>query len=124
MGNYISLSKFSSARDELLYMITNNGWANDSDGRSESPTGSFALIIIEPTELAEVAQSIASEIADMEQYDDFDPHQLIGYFVCQENELGHWNVIEFGTADGARESYACLEADFAAYNGDLDMDED
>lgn len=77
--------KFENGREEVLYRISLDGWANAIDGHCESSTGTFAKIIIEPEELAEITEAFEEEI---EEAGLTDTQELIGRWLLLENGLG------------------------------------
>lgn len=84
--------KFDSARDEALYVMSVNGWANQSSGNVEAPTGYFSLICNSRAELPEILDAFETEFASI---DGFAPDSLIGNFIMEESEIGFVYVTEF-----------------------------
>ncbi|QIN94564.1 hypothetical protein PP460_gp012 [Streptomyces phage Muntaha] len=101
--------KFDSQRDELFYVMTLDGWANESSGNVECPTGFFARISNEPREVAEIRDAFPTETKGLSNAD------IVGHFLCQENEQGFWYVREFDNPRELLTTYQALEAEYAEW---------
>jgi hypothetical protein len=86
------MSKFDSDRDRLLYVMSLEGWANASSGNVECPTGFFARISNEPREVPEIRDAFPTESAGISNAD------IVGHFLCVENDQGFWYVTRYETA--------------------------
>jgi hypothetical protein len=97
------MSKFDSARDELLYVMTLEGWANESSGESDAPMGFFARISNSPNEIAEIRDAFPRETVVL------DDAEMIGHFLCQENSQGFWYVESFDSEYELKRAYRHLD---------------
>lgn len=124
---FISLGKFSSARDSILSYLTSVGWANDSDGSVEAPTGWFAKISNDPADVHVPNTEITSVLADwFEQNPEVvdSPElrkELEGHFLVRENEQGFVYVEEFKWAANRDAAYNRLEREYSEW---LEPEED
>lgn len=57
--------KFNSARDELLYRLAVEGWANETSGDVQSRTGWFARISNAVDELGEIRSGFEDDIVHL-----------------------------------------------------------
>lgn len=87
--------KFDSVRDEILSLMVNEGWANESDGNVESITGFFARISNDESEVIEIIDAFAGQAFEIDP--NFDVSELLGFFLLEENEMGFVYVTEFNT---------------------------
>jgi len=101
------MSKFDSARDELFYVMTLEGWANESSGSVECPTGFFARISNSQAEIAEIRQAFTEESRAVSD------NEIIGHFLCTENDQGFWYVEEFDTESELLAAYNRLDATYS-----------
>lgn len=92
--------KFDSARDEALYQMTLEGWANQLDGNVEAPTGWFALIVNEPADMLEIMQGF--------DFNESLREPLTGYFILIENDQGFVTVESFDNELAAAAQYTAL----------------
>jgi len=101
---YKSLGKYSSARDDLLHYLSVNGWANDSDGNVEAPTGYFWEIANGPADVHSSNTEFNSlieewlqqnpEVTDSEEL----RSELVGEFILTENNQGFISVYKCSNA--------------------------
>jgi hypothetical protein len=105
------MSKFDSARDELLYVMSLEGWANASSGNVECPTGFFARISNDAREIPEIRQAFPDESAGISNAD------IRGHFLCIEDSLGFWHVTRYETARALELAYSALEAEYIEWLG-------
>lgn len=104
------MSKFDSKRDELFYVMTLEGWANASSGNVECPTGFFARISNSAQEIEEIRQAFTEETRAVS--DD----EIIGHYLCTENDLGFWYVEEFPTESALISRYEQLERIYSEWD--------
>lgn len=101
--------KFRSARDEVLYQISLEGWANESNGDVESPTGYFSRITITPEELREVTEAFSDTIEEL----GFKlTGSLVGFFLLTEDGQGFVEVDEFPDETALTQAYREREAEY------------
>jgi hypothetical protein len=106
------MSKFDSPRDELLYAMTLDGWANESSGDVESPTGFFARISNADNEIAEIRDAFPEESAGISNA------SIVGHFLCLENSQGLWSVIEYESAYLLERTYQEIDRAYGEWLGD------
>lgn len=95
---YNPLGKYSSARDDLLHYMCTNGWANDSDGNVEAPTGYF-------WEISNTAEDVSVNNGEfnslIKEWLEDNPEvtdsgilraELVGNFIVTENDQGFISV--------------------------------
>ena len=88
--------------------ITLGGWANLSDGDVEAPTGFFALVHIEPNELAELKAAFDDEYGFV--------LPMPGSYLYGQDSNGNSSVTEYLTLDRALEAYNQLSREFALWS--------
>lgn len=98
--------KFDCVRDEVLHLMSLEGWANESDGNVESITGFFARISNDENEIIEIIDGFAKEAFEIDP--NFDMSELLGFFLLEENEMGFVYVTEFNTQRELIERYTEL----------------
>lgn len=103
------MSKFDSRRDEALYAMSMEGWANDSSGTAEAPTGWFCKITNTAAEMSEVRDAFSdfSDVADAD---------LIGFFLCVENDQGFWNVTTLPSQQALNNAFNTLVEEYAKWD--------
>lgn len=82
--------KFSSPRDEVLYIMAQNGWANEVSGEVGGSSGWFARVINSEDELMEIKFAFSEQI---ERVGLTDLSELLGYWIVNENNLGFVEAI-------------------------------
>lgn len=105
-GSYFR-TKFDSARDEYLYTMWLDGWAEASDGESEAPTGFFCMMSNTEKELPEIHDAFGWLYPTKDLPDS---NALIGNFLIVTDDHGMVWVLSY-------ESRAELEK---AYNDSVD----
>lgn len=123
---FISLGKFSSARDSILEYLCNNGWSNEDFGNVEAPTGyvyrisnTLAEVQMENSEVTSLLGDWFegnSEVTDSPELRE----ELIGHFIVTEDNQGFVRVAKFDTEKEMLAEFQRLED---AYN-EWDTDED
>lgn len=86
--------------------IVTAGWANESDGNVEAPTGHFAYVTIEENEVSDVLDAIGFD-------EDFAPI-FPGAFIVMEDSDGNTELIEFSS--NALAAFRALQRDYAIWN--------
>jgi hypothetical protein len=115
---FISLGKFSSARDSILSYLTSVGWANDSSGSVEAPTGWFAKISNDPADVHMPNTEITSILGDWfeENPEVVDSpelrKELEGHFMVRENEQGSVSVISYDKKWELDKDFEVLSAEY------------
>lgn len=80
--------------------IVTGGWANQSDGSVESPTGHFALITIEPNERTELLDAFKGELQRT-------PYP--GAYLLIEDSDGNATLTEYVSNGAAKRAYDQLD---------------
>jgi hypothetical protein len=110
----MQLGKFNSDRDELLYVMTLEGWANESSGNVESPTGYFARISNGPRDIAEIRDAFPEETRPVSD------SEITGHFLLQENDLGFVSVSEYDSEAELIRVFRMLEETYADWDSEDD----
>lgn len=119
---FISLGKYSTARDSILHYLVTNEWGDASDGDVEAPTGWFARISNAPAEVHIPNLEITSVLSD---WFDANPEvtdseelrtELVGHFLVVENSQGFVSVEEFPTLEALESSYRERELAFYVWD--------
>lgn len=97
-------SRYASARDEALHLMSQEGWASESSGDVAGPAGWFARVSNSADELAEVADAFEDDLQTL----GVEPAQLLGHFLLQETAEDGFNVEEYPNAVSANLSYVML----------------
>jgi hypothetical protein len=119
---FISLGKFSSARDSMLHFLSGVEWCNASGGSVEAPTGWFAKISFLPAEIHIPNTEITSVLEDWfeanpEVIDSPELRkELEGYFIVRENEQGFVTVTEVSSSYVLDAEYQKLETAFDVWD--------
>jgi hypothetical protein len=118
------MSKYDCARDEVLDVMVMEGWANQSDGNVEAPTGHFACVCNSETELDEVLLAFAEDIARVSDewgtmgngaYRD---GCLVGHYIVRTNNQGFVSVESFETLAECESAYAQLQNAFYEWDSE------
>lgn len=106
--------KYACIRDELLDVIQNMGWANESSGDVECATGHFARISNGTDEVGELVDALPDEyqVAGREHY-----RGLVGHFLVVTDSLGFVTVTEFTSEPDLLAAYQELEAEYSLWEG-------
>lgn len=103
------MSKFDSARDELLYAMTLDGWANESSGNVECPTGYFARISNDPQDVPSIRDAFPNETKGMSNA------VMVGHYLLRENDQGFVYVSEFSNSVELIRAYRVLESEYSEW---------
>ncbi len=88
--------RYENPRDQLLWTICENGWANASSGDVAAPMGKFYRISNSEAELVELVQAFADTLRE-QQFDT--PAQLFGNFLVRSDDQGFVDVFEYENPD-------------------------
>lgn len=105
------MSKFDSPRDEVLHLLTVEGWANESDGDVQSPTGWFARISNSSAELNEIRDAFKSEV-----WRSFDWASILGHWMVVEGSDGVVHVGEYLNEAAVMFAFQELQFKFGEYD--------
>lgn len=108
MTKYITQEVNTQLARDLQRVVT-AGWANQSDGNVEAPTGHFAKIIIEPNELNELVNAV---------FDGEDCLLGAGYYLLTEDSDGNALVEQFAERTPLHAEYNRLVSDYAHWDGE------
>jgi hypothetical protein len=98
------LGRFSTLRDEYLYNMAVDGWANESDGSTEAPTGYFYRISNEPDDIREIARVFGNPVDG-----------IIGHFLLIEDSNGFVSVGTYADAQTLEEDFKALTDEYSAW---------
>ena len=102
--------KFSSKRDELLWIMSVEGWANESSGNTESPSNWFARFNIYQNELSEIRSAF-----DAEGFKEVTDSDLVGNFLVVEDSQGFVYVTKYDTQIQCREAFLELDREYGRW---------
>lgn len=113
-------------RNESLHRLCWHGWADESDGQVEAPTGCFWRLTITEAELPEIASVLLASADELPSLDNlFNPdllRSLIGAWIVTEDTHGCVTAVDWSTDepargfdDRARVRFLGLQREFAAY---------
>lgn len=106
----MQLGKFNSDRDELFYVMTLEGWANESSGNVECPTGYFARITNNPPDIEGIRDAFPNESENVSDAD------IIGHYLCQENSQGFWSVYSYDSEAELIRAYRVLDETYSEWD--------
>lgn len=98
--------KYASLRDEVLHLLCEWEWGNESGGNVEAPTGFFWRITITPEELPEITDLLMSatdELAILDTLRGLDKSTLVGAWIVVEDSDGFVTVTDWRTDEPVRE---------------------
>lgn len=104
-----------TAREALFSAMVNDGWACESTGDIEAPTGYFAWMTNAPDELDEIREAFEDII---QVYGDVADEDLIGAFLVTGDDHGRVFVERFDSEMALRAEYARLEDIYAGWSDD------
>ncbi len=91
------------------------GWNNLSDGNVEAPTGHFAIISIEESELKEFNEVFEEQVGDYTF--------VTGFYLLTEDSDGNSRLREYQTLDDSLKVFNELQVEFSAWSDEEDADE-
>lgn len=89
--------------------IVTGGWANESDGNVEAPTGHFALVVINENDLPSF-----TDLFEQPEFDGLDV-PVFGNYVFLEDSDGNGHLYKFLTAFWADKFFRDLEREFSQW---------
>lgn len=113
--------KYGNHIDETLYVMSLEGWANESSGDVEAPTGWFARISINEQELPEVVLAFMEDIQNIGLDT---PSALLGHWLLRENSIGFVDAEEYDTEDELKAAYDELDGRYGEWLGQDEPDTD
>jgi hypothetical protein len=127
---FIALGKFSSARDSILEYLCSNGWATESFGDVEAPTGYVYRI---SNTIGDVNKRNGEFNSIMGDWFEQNPEvrdsvalrqELVGHFIVTENSQGFVNVTEIATANELAREFDRMAGEFETWAGLDDLDDE
>lgn len=106
----------SSEYDNFFKSATAGGWANESSGDVEAPTGWFAKMTVLPTEVASVIEAFQDEFNEIELREPDKITELTGFFGCEITNLGFIWVYRFASQSDLDEWYQAKVDEFDAWD--------
>ncbi|UOK18420.1 hypothetical protein SEA_BRUHMOMENT_104 [Arthrobacter phage BruhMoment] len=119
------LGKYSSDRDNILHFMCNNGWANDTFGDVEAPTGFVYRITNNTADVQYINSEITSLIEDqlalygIEDTPEFRA-TLEGHFLVTEDSSGFVTVTPFEAEADLKNMFTDLRDEYEAWAGEED----
>lgn len=108
-----------TALEAVLQAMITGGWANESDGDVEAPTGHFARVSNSEAEVYGEPGSIVSTFSDViAMYGMTDTNELIGHFLVVEDSQGFVTVHAFDDPIALTRLFQQMQDDFAEWNND------
>jgi hypothetical protein len=96
----------------LFRQIVTAGWANQSDGNVEAPTGHFALVNIAPAEMGELKDAVFGDEPDTDDYKMLYP----GNYLVEEDSDGNTTVTEYLSEARALAAFVQLQREFVLWD--------
>lgn len=123
------MSFLDSTRDQILQAMVSDGWANESDGAVESPSGYYAKISNTREEMNEIMglESVRAVLAQQGFWvsgafpvpvTDYRVSELIGHFLIVTDSNGNTTVETFDRSNDLLDAYRELDDAFNAWYGD------
>lgn len=107
-----SPSRYGSLRDETLHLMSLEGWANETSGDVESPTGCFSRVSNLLSELPELEEVFSSDIRTIGLTDS---SALLGHFLIIETGSGLVRAVQFDSESELLAAYYELDVAYMAW---------
>jgi hypothetical protein len=101
--------------EALFDAMVTGGWANESTGDVESPTGHFARISNAPNELSEIRQAFDDTLTT---YGNVSDEDMTGHFLVVTDSQGFIHIHRFDSETALVHEYRNMEADYADWSAD------
>lgn len=98
--------------EAVLQAMVTGGWANESGGDVESPTGHYARITNEPADMAGVEDAFSDVMSTYECESD----ELIGHWLVVEDSQGNVSVTAYDNPISLTRDYLALDDAFALWD--------
>lgn len=95
----------------VLHQMSLDGWANESDGDVEAPTGWFAYMINEPAERDSLVDAFGDVMAD----EDVTVDQVMGAWLLMEDSFGFKYAVSAEEAGSIRAMFAQLSRGYLTW---------
>lgn len=99
--------------EAVLQAMVNTGWANESGGSVDAPTGHYARVTVEERELDEVVNAFNTE---MRIYGLEDENELIGHWLVVEDSQGFIHITTYDNPIHLTRDYLALDDAFALWD--------
>jgi hypothetical protein len=99
--------------EALLQAMVTGGWATQSGGSVESPTGAYASVSVLPSEVGECIDAFEDVVA-MYSLDAYT--QLVGEWLVVEDEQGNVAITNYGLPSHLARAFNALDAQFTAWD--------
>lgn len=101
-----------TALEAVLQAMVTGGWANESDGSVEAPTGHFARVTNEARDMDGVHDAFKDVIVT---YGLGDESKLIGHFLVREDSNGMVSITAYDNPIALTRDFQQLQDDYAAW---------
>jgi hypothetical protein len=105
--------------EALFDAMVTGGWANESTGDVESPTGHFARISNAPNELSEIRQAFDDTLTT---YGNVSDEDMTGHFLVMTDSQGFIHITRYHAESDLIRRYRQLEDQYADWAGDSEDD--
>jgi hypothetical protein len=123
---FISLGKYSSARDSLLHFLCMSDWSNASFGDVEAPTGYvwritntendvFGCFNQKNIEFESIIEDWFKENSEVTDCTEF-RNELVGHFLVVEDNDGFISVHEYASEELVIQAFDSIEEIFNEWN--------
>lgn len=114
----IEVKELASEHDDTFKLICQEGWANQSSGNVEAPTGYYWLV--EVTADGAEQDFMGTVQSELEKYGQTYIYPDTGWYVVVQDNQGIWFVYEVPSETAARDIYSRLEAEYLAWDDDAE----
>jgi hypothetical protein len=120
MAGYVALGKYDNEWEDVLHYLCQNGWANESTGNVEAPSG-YVWRISNDWESVKPENGEFNSLMEewFEQNDVEDSEEfrraLVGHFIVREDNNGLVFLQSFKTEQEMLDAYAKYELDFSEW---------
>lgn len=123
MTGYKSLGKYDNEWDDVLHYLCQNGWANESTGNVEAPSGYVWRISNDVNDVSESNTEFNSLMEEWFQQNDMVDSKdfrraLVGHFIVREDNNGLVFLQSFKTEKEMLEAYDAYELAFSEWDSE------
>lgn len=98
-----------TALEALFQAMISDGWACESAGMVDAPTGYFSWLEIKATDVRRIGEDF-SDVLDTYGHPQSD--EIVGFFLVVEDSQGFVNITRTDSEKSALAAYTRLEAEF------------
>lgn len=102
--------------ENVFQCIITGGWANESDGNVEAPTGAFARVSSTRDEVMGWPGGMAQAFSDELSMYEVSPEELIGDFLVREDSQGNVFVTAYDNPIQLTRDYIALQDEYAMWD--------